>query len=118
MDYTVHQYRFRLEYRGRTVEVGGRSLENEDGQFNLQTRLSSPQQNKILLEVQFCDDEERIWPLFWRVCQHRGVLPIAYKRQKLNGGWTEWEMIPMRPEDFQLVPRPIPEDPKRLPDDA
>lgn len=118
MDYTVHQYRFRLEYRGRTVEVSGRSLENIDGQYNLQVRLSSPEQGRILLEVQFCDDQDALWPLLWKICQHRGVLPIAFKRERADGAWTDWEVIPGRPDNFKLLPRPIPEDPKQLPEDA
>lgn len=110
MEYTVHQYRFRLEFRGRTIEVAGRSLENIEGLFNLQIRFRSPEHAAILLEVQFCD-EEKLWSLFWKVCGHRGVLPISYKRQKANGGWTEWEMLPDRPTGFKATLQPLPEDP-------
>lgn len=97
MDYIIHRYRFRLDYRGQTSDVLGRCIERPDGHFNLQVWLRDAQQPSIMLEVQFCPNEDDVWPLFWKVCAHRGVRPMGVQRQKADGGFTDWKPVPGMP---------------------
>ncbi len=82
MEPRVERYQFRLEVRGQIAKCGGRVVVDDDGMCRLQVWMFSPEQSSILLEVTDCDSVEQLWPLFRKVCDHRGVRAIDCRRSE------------------------------------
>jgi hypothetical protein len=107
MEPSVQRYTFRLHWRGQTDDCRGRILQI-DGKYKLEVGMRSPEHEAILLEVVGQTDEEALWPLFWRLCEYRGIVPVQYRVAAPTLG--PWNPVPGRPEDFK---EPDPND-KRL----
>lgn len=97
MEPNVRRFTFRLLWRGQTDDCSGRILQI-DGNYKLQVWMRSPEHQSILLEVLGERDEAAVWPLFWRLCEYRGIVPLQYRAATPAPG--PWEALPGRPDDF------------------
>lgn len=92
MESKAERFMFRVRYRKETHEFGGRIVTDEAGQYKLQMWATSPQHRNILVEVMPLDDREKLWPLFHKVCAHRGMELLGYRPDPHLG--ADWEPVP------------------------
>lgn len=94
MERQVERYKFRLQWHGESGEVGGRVVIEEDAQLRLQIWMHTSLNANILLEVGPVQAREVIWPLFRKLCEYKGIVPLEFRRVELPTGPEPWLPIP------------------------
>ena len=93
MERTVERYKFRLHLYGSPGEYSGRII--IDGKMEtLQIWYKTPNEPNGLLEVGPVDKRKAMWPLFRRLCEYKGIIPLEFRRTQLSTGPAPWEPIP------------------------
>lgn len=94
MERQVERYKFRLQWHGESGEVGGRILFEEDKTCRLQVWIRTSNNANIMLEAGPVKKPAEVWPLFRKLCEYKGIVPLEYRRVELPTGPEPWLPVP------------------------